>query len=152
VQNPTVRSDDTVLAHGCGYGGEDVAVRIRVVAVVASAVLCAAAVALAGQDARSAVSHAWQPFVLLAGLLLVGALAHREGLFDAVGHHLGGFGRRPAAALCSALALVAVTTALLNLDTAAAFLTPVVILAARRRRVSEDPQRLDRARRMWKCS
>ncbi len=102
--------------------GDDVAVRVRVVAVVASGRLCAEVVA-SGEDARSAASQAWPPFVLVAGLLVVGALAHREGLFDALGHHLGGFGRRPAAALCSALALVTATTALLNLDTAAACLT-----------------------------
>ncbi|MBA3653358.1 MAG: hypothetical protein H0W70_04120 [Actinobacteria bacterium] len=112
--------------------------RVRLFVLVGSAAGCAAAIVAAGNDAHDAASQAWPPFVLVAGLLMVGAIAHGEGLFDALGHDLGRFGRSPIVALCSALAVVAITTALLNLDTAAAFLTPVVIVAARRRRMSED--------------
>jgi uncharacterized membrane protein YdcZ (DUF606 family) len=38
--------------------------------------------------ARSAATQDWPPFVLVAGLLLVGLVADEDGLFAAVGHQL----------------------------------------------------------------
>jgi arsenical pump membrane protein len=114
-------------------------VMVRVATAAAGAIGFVTAVFLAPDETGDALSHTWSPFVLVAGLLAVGVMAHREGLFDALGHHLSGLGRSPIAVLSSALMVVAVTTAVLNLDTAAAFLTPVVILAARRRRLPVEP-------------
>jgi arsenical pump membrane protein len=87
----------------------------------------------------AALQQSWPPFVLIAGLLLIGLLANRDGLFAWGGARLqslpgGGF-----ALLGAALLLDAVVTAVLNLDTAVVFLTPVLVFAARRRRVAVEP-------------
>ena len=87
----------------------------------------------------AALHQSWPPFVLIAGLLLIGLLANRDGLFAWGGARLqslpgGGF-----ALLGAALLLDAVVTAVLNLDTAVVFLTPVLVFAARRRRVAVEP-------------
>lgn len=87
----------------------------------------------------SASNQAWPPFVLVAGLLLIGAVAAEDGLFEAAGSrlartHLGAHGL-----LVALLGLVAVVTAVLNLDTSVVFLTPVLVLAARRRSLDERP-------------
>jgi arsenical pump membrane protein len=87
----------------------------------------------------AALHQSWPPFVLIAGLLLIGLLANRDGLFAWGGarlQQLPGGGR---ALLAAALLLVAVVTAVLNLDTAVVFLTPVLVFAARRRRVAVEP-------------
>lgn len=84
-------------------------------------------------DARSAVSQVWSPFVLVAGLLLVGLVADADGLFAAAGHLLARTARRGALVFLGATVLVGAVTALLNLDTAVAFLTPVLVYAARSR-------------------
>jgi arsenical pump membrane protein len=95
--------------------------------------------------ATDAAGRAWPPFVLVAGLLLVGTVAHDDGLFDAVAARLEGLawlrsGRRSDGRLLAALLLmVAATTAVLNLDTSVAFLTPILVLAARRRGAPEEP-------------
>ena len=71
--------------------------------------------------------------MLVAGLLLVGVVAHENGIFDALGRALA---RAPLGAtgfVLAGLALVAVVTALLNLDTAAAFVTPVLLLGVMHR-------------------
>ena len=109
--------------------------------------LGAAAVAFAvdRSEAWDAAGRAWPPFVLVAGLLLVGVVAHDDGLFDAIAARLERrpglrAGRRPDGRLLAALLLVvAATTAVLNLDTSVAFLTPILVLAARRRGTSEEP-------------
>lgn len=86
-----------------------------------------------------AARQAWPPFVLVTGLLLVGLAAHTEHLFERIG---GSLERLPGGStvlfVVSAL-VVAVVTAVLNLDTAIVFLTPVVVIAARRRGVCEQP-------------
>jgi arsenical pump membrane protein len=96
-------------------------------------------VVLGVAHARAALEQAWPPFVLVAGLLLIGRVAGEDGLFESAASRLvrlpgGGF-----ATLCSCLGLVALVTALLNLDTAAVFLTPVLVAVARRRRMEETP-------------
>jgi arsenical pump membrane protein len=103
--------------------------------------LAAAAVALAldSGHARAAAAQSWRAFVLVTGLLLVGVVAADDGLFGWLASRLDaipGSGRR---LFFCGLVLVAVTTAVLNLDTAVVFLTPVMVAAARRRGVDEQP-------------
>jgi len=99
----------------------------------------AAGAALAGwrPQAERAVAQAWPPFVLVAGLLAIGALAHAAGLFEAAGLALARRRWSGLALLGAILGVVAAVTVVLNLDTAAAFLTPVAVLAARRRALPE---------------
>ncbi len=89
--------------------------------------------------ARPALEQAWPPFVLVAALLMLGQLAGGDGLFDAAASRLVRMPGGGAACLAACLALVAVVTALLNLDTAAVFLTPVLIGVARRRELDTRP-------------
>lgn len=87
----------------------------------------------------AALAQSWPPFVLIAGLLLIGLIANRDGLFAWGGARLQSLPGGGIALLGAALLLVAVVTAVLNLDTAVVFLTPVLVFAARRRRVSIEP-------------
>ena len=105
------------------------------VGVVAAAV----AVALDGHAARSAASQVWSPFVLVAGLLMVGLVADQDGLFAAAGHRLSRGAPNGFALFAGAAVLVAVVTAVLNLDTSVVFLTPVLVYAARSRGDGEAP-------------
>src|SRR6266571_2290793 len=86
-----------------------------------------------------AAGQAWPPFVLVAGLLLVGGVAGADGLFEAIGARLARAPLGPQALLLTLLGLVAAVTAVLNLDTSVVFLTPVLVHAARRRRLDERP-------------
>jgi arsenical pump membrane protein len=83
--------------------------------------------------------QAWPPFLLVAGLLLIGAVAAAEGLFEALGARLACTRLGPRSLLLALLAMVAVVTAILNLDTSVVFLTPVLVHAARRRGLDERP-------------
>jgi arsenical pump membrane protein len=87
----------------------------------------------------ASAGQAWPPFVLVAGLLLLGAVADADGLFEAAGARLAASPLGPRALLLALLALVALVTAVLNLDTAVCFLTPVLVHAARRRGLDERP-------------
>ncbi len=87
---------------------------------------------------KAAFEQAWPAFALVAGLLLVGAAAAREGLFAELGAFVA---RAPGGArtlLCGLLLAEALVTAVLNLDTAVVFMTPVLLHAARARGVRED--------------
>jgi arsenical pump membrane protein len=86
----------------------------------------------------AAAEQAWPPFVLVTGLLLIGLIAHRDGLFEQTGRFLEGLARPPVVLLAACLLLVAVVTAVLNLDTAVVFLTPVLVHAARGRGIEEE--------------
>jgi arsenical pump membrane protein len=86
-----------------------------------------------------AALQAWPPFILVAGLLMIGAAAAADGLFESIGARLASGRLPPRALLVALLALVAVVTAVLNLDTSVVFLTPVLVHAARRRGVDERP-------------
>jgi arsenical pump membrane protein len=77
--------------------------------------------------------------VLVAGLLLIGWVANEEGAFDRAAGAAARFRGGGATLLVVLLALAALVTAVLNLDTSVAFLTPVLVLAARRRGVPEEP-------------
>lgn len=90
------------------------------------------------QDAADAARQSWPPFVLVAGLLLVGLVANADGLFAAAASLLSRLPGGQAVLFTSAMALVAVVTVLLNLDTAVVFLTPILVLVARNRGASED--------------
>jgi arsenical pump membrane protein len=86
----------------------------------------------------AAVEVAWPPFVLVTGLLLIGLVANRDGLFEQAGRSLQGLAGGPVVLLAACLLLVAVVTAVLNLDTAVVFLTPVLVHAARGRGIEEE--------------
>ena len=81
--------------------------------------------------------QAWPPFILVAGLLLIGQVASADDLFEALGARLAHAPLSPRALLVALLALVAAVTAVLNLDTSVVFLTPVLVHAARRRGLDE---------------
>src|SRR5919198_5645357 len=87
----------------------------------------------------AAAGQAWPAFVLVVGLLLIGAVAAADGLFEAAGVRLAGARLGARSLLLALLALVAVVSAMLNLDTAVVFLTPVLVHAARQRRLDERP-------------
>ena len=85
----------------------------------------------------SAIAQTWPPFALVAGLLLIGAVAASDGLFEWVGARLARLPGDGLALLCALLAMVAAVTVVLNLDTAVVFVTPVLLHAARRRGLDE---------------
>jgi len=98
-----------------------------------------AAVAASPADARSAAAQNWSPFVLVTGLLLIGLVADDDGLFAAAGHRLARASSNGVVLFAGATAMIAVVTAVLNLDTSVAFLTPVLVYAARSRGGGEPP-------------
>ncbi len=77
--------------------------------------------------------------MLVTALLVIGAVAHRDGLFDRLGALLDTIPGPPATLFAAACLLLAGVTALLNLDTAVVFVMPVIVLAARRRGVDQAP-------------
>jgi arsenical pump membrane protein len=93
----------------------------------------------APHQARGAAAQTWTPFVLVAGLLLLGLVAERDGLFRTVGAYLARLAGHGVLLFAGATLLVAVVTATLNLDTSVVFLTPVLIAAARQRGAGERP-------------
>lgn len=86
-----------------------------------------------------AAGQSWPPFVLVAGLLLIGAVAADDGLFAALGARIERIGGGPVLLLAALLLLEAGITAILNLDTAVVFMTPILLHAARRRDCDERP-------------
>ncbi len=79
----------------------------------------------------SSLQATWPPFVLVAGLLLIGHAASGEGLFRRLGAWCG---RAPGGArgtFLVTMGAVALVTAVLNLDTSVVFMTPVALQAAR---------------------
>jgi arsenical pump membrane protein len=104
----------------------------------AGVLLIVPALVLDASAARSALAQAWPPFVLVTGLLAIGLVADRDGLFDAAAARLQALPGSPLLLFLACLALVAVVTALLNLDTSAVFLTPVLVKTARRRGISVE--------------
>lgn len=98
-----------------------------------------AAVALDPVDVAAAARQDWPPFVLVTGLLALGLVAREDGLFEAAGHLMAGGARGGRSLFVGAAVLVSVVTAVLNLDTAVAFLTPVLVAAARRRGTGVEP-------------
>ncbi|HZT65171.1 MAG TPA: SLC13 family permease [Acidimicrobiales bacterium] len=109
----------------------------------ALAVMGAAGAALAAGfapgSARASAAQDWPSFVLVAGLLLIGLVAQEDRLFSAAGQYLAGLTRHSGLMFVGAVGLVAVVTAVLNLDTSVAFLTPVLLYTARARGEVEAP-------------
>jgi arsenical pump membrane protein len=97
-----------------------------------------AAFVLARGAAAQAAGHTWPPFVLVTGLLLIGVVANEDGVFAAAASLLGRLVPGRLRLYLAAMALVAVVTALLNLDTSVAFLTPVLVGVARLRSAGEE--------------
>ncbi|HEY4093996.1 MAG TPA: SLC13 family permease [Baekduia sp.] len=115
--------------------GTRLALRVVAAPVLAGAVL---AFALDGR-ARDAADQAQGPFLLVAGLLLLGVVADADGLFAWASARLLGVTTAPRRLLLVALLLVAAVTAVLNLDTAVVFLTPILIGAARGLETDDEP-------------
>jgi arsenical pump membrane protein len=92
-----------------------------------------AAVALRPSDAADAAAQDWSPFVLVAGLLLIGLVADGDGLFEAAGHRLATAAPGIVTLYAGSVLLVSAVTATLNLDTSVAFVTPVLVHTARNR-------------------
>jgi arsenical pump membrane protein len=92
----------------------------------------AAAAAASPYQARAAAGQVWPPFVLVAGLLLVGVVADGDGLFAWAGRRLAALAPGGRSLFLGGCLTVAVVTAVLNLDTAVVFLTPVLVHAGRR--------------------
>jgi len=107
-------------------------------AVVGAAAAVTAALSNPGA-AQSAAAQNWPPFVLVSGLLLIGLVANDDGLFATAGHRLARTSRSGVALFVGASVLIGVTTALLNLDTSVAFITPVLVYTARSRSGLEAP-------------
>jgi arsenical pump membrane protein len=108
--------------------------------VVAAPVLAGAVIAFAVDGrARDAADQAQGPFLLVAGLLLLGVVADADGLFAWASARLLGVTTAPRRLLLVALLLVALVTAVLNLDTAVVFLTPILIGAARGLETDDEP-------------
>jgi arsenical pump membrane protein len=115
--------------------------RLRTLAGGRAAVLLAAAglaglvsaILLRPAAARAAAGQDWSPFVLVAGLLLIGLVADQDGLFRYAGQRLGRMGRGGGVLFAGATVLIAAVTVTLNLDTSVAFLTPVLVYTARSR-------------------
>jgi arsenical pump membrane protein len=94
---------------------------------------------VAPEDARGASSQAWPAFVLVSGLLVIGTLAAADGLFAAAGAAVARLPGGGLSLLTVLLLFDACVTAVLNLDTAVVFLTPVLLHAARRRGLAQEP-------------
>jgi arsenical pump membrane protein len=113
-----------------------IAKRVAFILAVGAALTAAA---LSPSDAHAAASQAWPAFVLVAGLLVNGALAAEDGLFAAAGATVARMPGSDVRLLAVLLLFEACVTAVLNLDTAVVFLTPVLLQAARRRGLDEEP-------------
>ena len=98
-----------------------------------------AAVATSRSHARAAATQDWPPFVLVTGLLLIGLVANDDGLFATAGHQLARLAKSGRILFFGATGVIGLVTALLNLDTSVAFLTPVLVYTAKSRDDEEAP-------------
>jgi arsenical pump membrane protein len=110
----------------------------------AAAAVCAAAAVATGlvtwRQAGTAVRHLAPVVAFLVTILVVSEVCSRAGLFEAAAQRVGRWGHRSAAALFTGgFVLAAVVTATLSLDATVVLLTPVVLTAAARRDVPDEP-------------
>jgi len=113
--------------------------RVRLGAVSVTGALLVATTVASVDKTRAAAAQTWPPFALVAGLLMIGAVANGDGLFAALADRASRLRAQPAVLLLVLLGVVAAVTSVLNLDTSVAFLTPVLVLAARARGIDEEP-------------
>ena len=118
---------------GAGDGGAAADAARRWAPAAAGCGLLLAAALLAPHEARAAAAQDWPPFVLVAGLLLVGLVADEDHLFSAGGHALARLAPNGVLLYVGSAVLVVLVTTLLNLDTSVTFLTPVLVYAGRSR-------------------
>jgi arsenical pump membrane protein len=97
------------------------------------------AIATSRPDAQAAANQDWPPFVLVSGLLLIGLVANDDGLFASAGHQLARLAKSGRVLFCGATLVIGFVTALLNLDTSVAFLTPVLVYTAKSRGDDDAP-------------
>ena len=71
--------------------------------------------------------------MLVTGLLLIGLVADDDGIFEAAGRRLARLPGGGGTLFVGAAILVGIVTAVMNLDTSVAFLTPVLVYTARGR-------------------
>ena len=83
------------------------------------------------------LSQAWPPFVLVGGLLLIGQVAASDGLFAWIGFRLAQIPGSARVLYFSMMALVAIVTVILNLDTSIVFLTPIILQVTRQRNLDD---------------
>ena len=107
--------------------------RIDWVLACAGVIALTAAAVTRPDDARAAASQDWSPFVLVTGLLLIGLVADDDGVFAAAGHQMARAAPNGSVLFMGATVLIGLVTAVLNLDTSVAFLTPVLVYTARSR-------------------
>ncbi len=103
------------------------------------AVILVVTFALDSRAARSSADQVWSPFVLVTGLLLIGLVANDDGVFEWLGATLTRISSRGTVVFAGAATMIVAVTAVLNLDTAVAFLTPVLIHTSRRRGGDDAP-------------
>lgn len=110
------------------------------------AVLCALAIAAVATGvlpldaAASIAARVWPILVFVVAITVVAELSATAGLFDHVAAALARVARgRTWVLWITVVALAAVTTAFLSLDTTAVLLTPVVVAVARRHRLDPAP-------------
>lgn len=108
-------------------------------AAVVAAAAAAGLLVLGPRPAAASVQQTWPPFALVSGLLLIGLVAANDGVFEAAGARIARIRGGPRVLLTASLGLTAVVTAVLNLDTAVVFLTPVLVQTARSRGLNQRP-------------
>src|ERR1700757_2696117 len=81
---------------------------------VAGVAALVSAVGATPTAAPPAAAQVWSPFVLVAGLLLIGLAADEDGLFATAGHALARTARTGPLLFVGATLMIVVVTALLN--------------------------------------
>jgi len=110
---------------------------VRAALIVGVAGAATGLISFGPRAASAATQQAWPPFALVTGLLLIGQVAASDDVFAAAGSRIATIRGGRVVLLAASLGLVAMVTAVLNLDTAVVFLTPVLIQTARARGLDE---------------
>jgi arsenical pump membrane protein len=132
TRRPAVAGDKALVGRRPGLRGGWLLAAAGVLGMIAAVVADRSA-------AQAAASQDWPPFALVTGLLLIGLAADDDGLFAAMGALLARTARSGLILYAGAVVLISLVTAVLNLDTSVAFLTPVLVYTARSRGEGEAP-------------